>query len=123
MSYQNTVANHKQWQQVIAVIRLDGYQQEEEDGQVYQELQIGACAYLIFKPGSDTTPHRMGTSGIIYLGFIGGEHRAFQFRTGIGSLNQAWLASYRLSVVRHFGEYRRRNDMLLHGTLRQNRLD
>lgn len=33
------------------------------------------------------------------------------------------LASYRLSVVRHFGEYRRRNDMLLHGTLRQNRLD
>ena len=72
---------------------------------------------------SDTTPHRMGTSGIIYLGFIGGEHRAFQFRTGIGSLNQAWLASYRLSVVRHFGEYRRRNDMLLHGTLRQNRLD
>ena len=25
---------------------------------------------------NDTTPHRMGTSGIIHLGFIGWEHRA-----------------------------------------------
>jgi hypothetical protein len=33
---------------------LDGYQQEEEDGQVYQELQIGACTYLILKAGGNT---------------------------------------------------------------------
>lgn len=31
----------------------------------------------------------MGTSGIIHLGFIGWEHRAFQFRTGIGGIGEA----------------------------------
>ena len=30
----------------------------------------------------------MGTSGIIHLGFIGWEHRAFQFRTGIGGIGE-----------------------------------
>ena len=32
---------------------LQGNQQEQEERQVYQKLEIGTCAYLIFKSGSD----------------------------------------------------------------------
>ena len=54
MPDQDAATYHKQRQQIAAIVRLDGYQQEEEDGEVYQELQIGACTYLVLKTGSDT---------------------------------------------------------------------
>ena len=53
MADKDAATHHEQWQQVIAIDRLDGYQQEEEHGQVYQKLEIGACTYLVLKAGSD----------------------------------------------------------------------
>ena len=53
MSDQDAVAYDKQRQQGTAIYRLQGNQQEQEERQVYQELEIGTCAYLILKSGSD----------------------------------------------------------------------
>ena len=53
MSDQDAVAYDKQRQQGTAIYRLQGNQQEQENRQVYQELEIGACAYLILKSGGD----------------------------------------------------------------------
>lgn len=72
---------------------------------------------------NDTTPHRMGTPGIIHLGFTGWEHRAFQFRTGTGGTGETRSAPDSLSDLRHSGQHSRRNDLLLHGTSGQNQLD
>ena len=53
MSDQDAAAYDKQRQQGTAIYRLQGNQQEQEERQVYQELEIGTCAYLILKSGSD----------------------------------------------------------------------
>ena len=53
MTDKDAATHHEQWQQVVATVRLDGYQQEEEHGQVYQKLEIGTCTYLVLKAGSD----------------------------------------------------------------------
>ncbi len=65
-----------------------------------------------------------GLPGIIHLGFIGWEHRAFQFRTGTGGTGETLgLPPTSLSDIRHSGQHRRRNDLLLYGTSGQNKLD
>lgn len=53
MSDQDAVAYDKQRQQGTAIYRLQGNQQEQEERQVYQKLEIGTCAYLILKSGSN----------------------------------------------------------------------
>ena len=49
MPDQDAVVYDKQRQQGTAIYRLQGNQQEQEERQVYQELEIGTCAYLILK--------------------------------------------------------------------------
>ena len=72
---------------------------------------------------NNTTPHRMGITGIIHLGFTGRQHRAFQFRTGTGGTRQTRPAPYRLPDIRRTRQHGRRNDLLLYGTSGQNKLD
>ena len=72
---------------------------------------------------NDTTPHRMGTSGIVYLGLTRREYCTIQFRTGVGSTGKTRTATHCLYTGCHPRQYGRRNDLLLYGASGQNKLD
>lgn len=84
--------------------------------------------YLVLTYGrfyrfNDTTPHRMGTSGIVYLGLTRREYCTIQFRTGVGSTGKTRTATHCLYIGCHPRQYGRRNDLLLYGASGQNKLD